>query len=160
MHDPAITAQGSAFRHKVRVDIHFRDGTVESETREAPRGSEQSFASADDIVEKFRKLTRAVMAEKQQDALVDAVLGLEKLPDSRKLIELLRLFVARMSVAISGAAVPHVAALMRATSYIGFSPRTVTRRIRRRSSGLKSVRACSAQRLSHISRSPGRQTCS
>jgi 2-methylcitrate dehydratase PrpD len=89
VHDPAITAQGSAFRHKVRVDVHFRDGTVESETREAPRGSEQSFASADDIVEKFRKLTRAVMSEKQQDALVDAVLGLEKLPDSRKLIELL-----------------------------------------------------------------------
>ena len=92
VHDPAITAQGSAFRHKVRVDVHFRDGTVESETREAPRGSEQSFASADDIVEKFRKLTRAVMAEKQQDALVDTVLGLEKLSDSRKLIELLRCY--------------------------------------------------------------------
>jgi 2-methylcitrate dehydratase PrpD len=90
VHDAAITAQGSAFRHKVRVDIHFRDGAVESETREAPRGSEQSFASADDIVAKFRKLTRAVMAEKQRDALVDAVLGLEKLSDSRKLIELLR----------------------------------------------------------------------
>src|SRR5579871_3529760 len=55
VHDPAITAQGAGFRHKVRVDIHFRDGSVESETREAPRGSEQSFASADDIVAKFRK---------------------------------------------------------------------------------------------------------
>ncbi len=61
VHDPAITAQGAGFRHKVRVDIHFRDGSVESETREAPRGSEQSFASADDIVAKFRKLTRGVM---------------------------------------------------------------------------------------------------
>jgi len=30
VHDPAITAQGSAFRHKVRVDVHFRDETVES----------------------------------------------------------------------------------------------------------------------------------
>jgi 2-methylcitrate dehydratase PrpD len=90
VHDSAITAQGSAFRHKVRVDIHFRDGSVESETREAPRGSEQSFASADDIVAKFRKLTRAVMAAEQQEALVDAVLGLENLPDSLQLIELLR----------------------------------------------------------------------
>jgi aconitate decarboxylase len=90
VHDPAITALGAGSRHKVRVDIHFRDGTVESETREAPRGSEQSFASADDIVGKFRKLTRGVMQEKQQDALVDAVLGLDKLPDSRTLIERLR----------------------------------------------------------------------
>jgi 2-methylcitrate dehydratase PrpD len=90
VHDPAITALGAAYRHKVRVDIRFRDGSVESETREAPRGSEQSFASADDIVGKFRKLTRGVMAETQQDALVDAVLGLDKLPDSLTLIERLR----------------------------------------------------------------------
>ena len=55
-----------AYRHKVRVDVQFRDGSVERETREAPRGSEQSFASADDIVAKFRKLTRAVIADKQQ----------------------------------------------------------------------------------------------
>ena len=90
VHDPAITAQGPAYRHKVSVDIHFGDGSVERETREAPRGSEQSFASAADIVEKFRKLTRDVMAPKQQDALVTAVLGLEKLADSRELIALLR----------------------------------------------------------------------
>ena len=90
VHDPAITALGAGSRHKVRVDIRFRDGSVESETREAPRGSEQSFASADDIVAKFRKLTRGVMQETQQDALVDAVLGLDKLPDSLTLIERLR----------------------------------------------------------------------
>src|SRR5207302_3050533 len=48
-HDPAITAQGARFRHKVRVDVHLRDGSVHSEMREAPRGSEHSFASADDI---------------------------------------------------------------------------------------------------------------
>ncbi len=58
MHDPAITALGAAYRHKVHVDVHFRDGSVERETREAPRGSEQSFAGADAIVAKFRKLTR------------------------------------------------------------------------------------------------------
>src|ERR1700722_5115821 len=90
VHDPAITALGAGSRHKVRVDIRFRDGLTESETREAPRGSERSFASADDIVGKFRKLTRGVMQETQQDALVDAVLGLDKLPDSLTLIERLR----------------------------------------------------------------------
>jgi len=45
------------------------------ETREAPRGSEQSFASEAEIAEKFRKLTRAAMPEPQQDALIEAVLG-------------------------------------------------------------------------------------
>src|SRR5262245_55696824 len=44
--------------------------------------------------------------------------------------------------------------------YTGFSPRMVTRRISRRSSGLKSVRACRVQRLSQITRSPARQMCS
>ena len=77
VHDPAITALGAAHRHKVRVEVSFRDGSVERETREAPRGSEHSFAGADDIVGKFRKLTRAVMADKQQERLIDAVLGLD-----------------------------------------------------------------------------------
>ena len=90
VHDPAITALGSAFRHKVRVDVQFRDGSRESETREAPRGSEQSFATADEIVDKFRKLTRNAMTEMQQAALIEAVLDLEQLPTSRRLAELLR----------------------------------------------------------------------
>jgi len=90
VHDPAITALGSAFRHKVRVDIHFRDGTIESETREAPRGSEQFFATEDEIVDKFRKLTRHALSETRQAALVDAVLELEDLPDCKRLAELLQ----------------------------------------------------------------------
>jgi aconitate decarboxylase len=87
--DPAITARGARFRHMVRVDVHLRDGSVHSETREAPRGSEHSFAPAADIVEKFRKLTHAVMPASQQDALIEAVLGLDDLADSRRLIGLL-----------------------------------------------------------------------
>jgi aconitate decarboxylase len=91
VHDPAITALGAAHRHKVRVEVYFRDGGVENEIREAPRGSEHSFASAGDIIAKFRKLARGVMIDKQQDALIDAVMRLDELPDSRALIELLRI---------------------------------------------------------------------
>src|ERR1700704_5933663 len=90
VHDPRITALGSAFRHKARVDVHLRDGSVHSETREAPRGSEQSFASADDIVAKFRALTRTVLRPDRQQVLIDAVLGLDELPKARTLTELLR----------------------------------------------------------------------
>jgi 2-methylcitrate dehydratase PrpD len=87
--DPAITALGSNYRHKARVDVHLNDGSVHTETREAPRGSEQSFASAADIIEKFRKLSRGVLSERQQTSLVDAMLGLEHLDDASDLIRLL-----------------------------------------------------------------------
>ena len=90
VHDPAIMVLGAGFRHKVRLEAHFRDGTVATETREAPRGSEQSFASEAEIVEKFRKLTRAAMREPQHDALIEAVLGLEALEDAGELARLLR----------------------------------------------------------------------
>src|ERR1700728_5430287 len=90
VHDPAITALGAAYRHKVRVEINFRDGSSERETREAPRGSEQSFASADDIARKFRKLAEPSMG-KHADAIVEATLDLDNLSDSRVLIDLLRL---------------------------------------------------------------------
>jgi 2-methylcitrate dehydratase PrpD len=90
LHDPAITALGAAHRHKVRVEVHFRDGSIERETREAARGSEHAFASEADIVGKFRKLTRDVMAAKQQDGLIEAVMRLDKSPDSRTLIGLLQ----------------------------------------------------------------------
>ena len=88
--DPSITARGSKYRHMVRVDVHLRDGSVPSETREAPRGSERSFASREEIVDKFCKLTRDVMPQNQQEALIHAVLEIEDLKDAKELIRLLR----------------------------------------------------------------------
>jgi 2-methylcitrate dehydratase PrpD len=88
--DPAITARGAKYRHMVRVDVHLRDGSVHSETREAPRGSEHSFASRDEIVEKFCKLTREAMPQTQQEALIQAVLGMEDVKDAKALVRLLQ----------------------------------------------------------------------
>jgi 2-methylcitrate dehydratase PrpD len=87
--DPAITARGARYRHMVRVDVHLSDGSAHSETREAPRGSEHSFAPANDIIDKFRKLTRSAMPKEQQEALIAAVLKVEALTDTRELIRLL-----------------------------------------------------------------------
>lgn len=89
VHDPAITALGSKFRHKVDVDIHLKDGRVLSEGREAPRGSEFSFASREDIVEKFRKLALKTLPEDKVDRLVEAVLNVESLGDAREIIDLM-----------------------------------------------------------------------
>jgi aconitate decarboxylase len=87
--DPEITALGPKFRHKVHVEIAFRDGSREQETCEAPRGSEQSFASEADIVAKFRKLSASFISEKQQDTLIDAILHLDRLKDARLLSDLM-----------------------------------------------------------------------
>jgi aconitate decarboxylase len=81
VHDPAITALGAKLRHKVRVEVHFTDGTRETETVEAPRGSEQKFASEHDVVDKFRKLTRRGRGEAEVQRIAELVLGCEKLPD-------------------------------------------------------------------------------
>jgi aconitate decarboxylase len=86
LHDAAITARGAKFRHMVRVEVHFADGTREAETVEAPRGSEQKFASEADVTSKFRKLARAVMTETQADRIGEMVLRCDKLVDIRAVI--------------------------------------------------------------------------
>jgi aconitate decarboxylase len=88
-HDPAITARGAKFRHLVRVEAYLRDGTRHEETVEAPRGSEQKFAGEGDVVEKFGKLTRAVMADAHAERIRDLVLGCDKLQDIAVLIDAL-----------------------------------------------------------------------
>jgi 2-methylcitrate dehydratase PrpD len=87
--DPAITARGKAYRHMVRVEVTLTDGTVLTETVEAPRGSEHSFATADDVVAKFRKLASARLPMAQVECIVDAVMGAELLPDVSALVGLL-----------------------------------------------------------------------
>ncbi|WP_114966639.1 MmgE/PrpD family protein [Alkalilacustris brevis] len=87
--DPAITALGSRFRHKVRVEIFLKDGTRMEETMEAPRGSEKSFASQEDIVEKFMKLAVKAVPETQARQICEAVLAMETLDDATTLIDLL-----------------------------------------------------------------------
>jgi len=89
VHDPAITARGAEFRHMVRVEVRFRDGTREVETVEAPRGSERKFAGESEVVEKFRKLARGALTNAQADRLISLVLGCEKLDSISLVIEAL-----------------------------------------------------------------------
>jgi hypothetical protein len=77
-------------RHKARVEMIFSDGSTESETVEAQRGSPARFPSEADLVEKFLKLTRTVMPAGQAGRIVETVLGLEDLADARALAGLLR----------------------------------------------------------------------
>ena len=87
--DPAITARGSRYRHMVHVTITLKDGTTLDETVEAPRGSEHAFASANDVIAKFRKLTTGRIAPAQVDAIIDGVMNAEKMASAKSLVKML-----------------------------------------------------------------------
>jgi 2-methylcitrate dehydratase PrpD len=89
VHDPAITARGSNYRHMVRVDVKLKNGARLEETVEAPRGSERSFASEGDIVGKFMKLATHMVAREKADAVVNSVLGADKLVRAEEIAQAL-----------------------------------------------------------------------
>jgi len=87
--DPAITALGARHRHSVRVEVRLSNGTRLSRSADAPRGSDENFASPADIVAKFEKLAVHALPEKRIGELRDAVLGLEDLQDAARLATLM-----------------------------------------------------------------------
>jgi len=89
VHDPAITAKGSKFRHLVRVEVHLNDGKKMERTVEYARGSEKNFATDAEIVEKFGKLAAKALPRARADELRDAMLKLESLADASHLAHLL-----------------------------------------------------------------------
>ncbi|HZL40640.1 MAG TPA: MmgE/PrpD family protein [Pseudolabrys sp.] len=89
VHDPSITAQGSNYRHKVRVEVHLKNGVKLEQTVEAPRGSETSFASEADIVGKFKKLATHAVSGAKADTIVNLALGAEKLARAEQIAQAL-----------------------------------------------------------------------
>lgn len=77
--DAEITTRGSRFRHMVHVTVTLNDGTTLDETVEAGRGSEHSFASAGDVIGKFRKLAARRNDMAQVDAIVAHVMDAERM---------------------------------------------------------------------------------
>ena len=89
VHDPSITARGSNYRHMVRVEVSLKDGVKLERTVEVPRGSEESFASEADIVQKFKKLTTHIVGDAKADNVVNLVLGAEKLYRAERIAQAL-----------------------------------------------------------------------
>jgi len=87
--DPAITARGSTYRHMVHVTVELKDGTRLDETVEAPRGSEASFAMAEDVIAKFTKLAQRRIAMARVDQIVEQVMQAERMPSAAALVRLL-----------------------------------------------------------------------
>ncbi|MPZ45596.1 MAG: MmgE/PrpD family protein [Betaproteobacteria bacterium] len=85
--EPEITRMGN--RYYVRVEVFLKDGTRMEETVEAQRGSESRFASDAEIIEKFEKLVKHVLPQKQVAEIRDTILGMEQMDDAAKLAKLL-----------------------------------------------------------------------
>ena len=88
--DPAITALGSRYRHKVRVEIRFKNGEVQEETVEAPRGSEKKFATEEDVIAKFRKLAETQFSREKTDRVIDLVMNAERLASAQDISKALQ----------------------------------------------------------------------
>ena len=89
VHDPSITSRGSNYRHMVRVEVHLKNGGKLEQTVEAPRGSESSFASEAEIVQKFKKLATHVVSDANADEVVNLVLGADKLARAEQIAQAL-----------------------------------------------------------------------
>ncbi len=89
VHDPAITERGPDYRHMVRVEVRLKNGDKLERIVEAPRGSERSFASEADIVQKFKKLATHAVSDAKADDLVNLVLGADRLTRAEQLAEIL-----------------------------------------------------------------------
>jgi aconitate decarboxylase len=87
--DPEITARGSRYHHMVHVSVTLQDGTTMEDTVEAGRGSEHSFASAEDVIGKFHKLASRRIDAVQADAIVAHVMDAERMDSVASLVRLL-----------------------------------------------------------------------
>ena len=84
--DPAITAMGSTHRHMVHVEVELKDGTRMHETVVAPRGSEHSFATPEDVIAKFTKLASRRFSDAMVGRIVDQLMTLERAPQAATLV--------------------------------------------------------------------------
>jgi 2-methylcitrate dehydratase PrpD len=87
--DPGITSEGPNMRHKVKVEVHLKDGTVLQESVETARGSEHNFATDADVAAKFQRLASKVFPQSRINAIRECVMGLEELGDASELAGLL-----------------------------------------------------------------------
>jgi aconitate decarboxylase len=89
IHDPEITRKGPKLRQTVRVQIELKNGRSLEKTVVTPRGSEDNFATDEDVIAKFQKLATRVLPSRQVEEIRDKVLSLESLDNATELISLL-----------------------------------------------------------------------
>ena len=86
--DPEIEKMGAPFRHAARVTVTTRDGRTFRKLVLHRRGSPEAPMQPDDIVYKFRHVVQSCIPEKRMSRILDLVRDLERLDNTRELIEL------------------------------------------------------------------------
>jgi 2-methylcitrate dehydratase PrpD len=86
--DTEIENMGAAFRHAARVRLTARDGRAFEKLVLHRRGSPEAPLKREDIVYKFRHVVKSCIPEQRTTRLLDLVQNLERLDDTRELIEL------------------------------------------------------------------------
>ena len=90
IHDPEITAMGPKHRYIARVEVHLKDGTVLKDRVAAQRGSEECFASDEEVFAKYENLASRVLPKRQVDAIRSSVMAVEKFGNVADLVKDLR----------------------------------------------------------------------
>jgi 2-methylcitrate dehydratase PrpD len=88
-HEKAYDALPADQRLTTRVTLTLRDGTTREETVTHPRGTGDNQLTNQQIIDKYRDLTRTVIDADRQQAIQDAVLDLDALDDITALTALL-----------------------------------------------------------------------
>jgi 2-methylcitrate dehydratase PrpD len=86
--DPEIENMGAAFRHAARVKLTARDGRAFEKLVLHRRGSPEAPLKPEDIVYKFRHVVKSCIPEQRTTRLLDLVRNLDRLDDTRELVEL------------------------------------------------------------------------
>ncbi|MCH0564812.1 MmgE/PrpD family protein [Streptomyces sp. MUM 2J] len=89
-HDPVYDEGGLEQQLTTRLRLTLGDGTVHETVVVQPRGVGENRLSNAEIVEKYRALTRRAIDPARSQALEEAVLGLDTLPDIGVLTALLQ----------------------------------------------------------------------
>jgi len=86
--DPEIERMGAAFRHAARVRVITRDGRAFEKMPLDRRGSPENAMTREEIEDKFRHVVAPCLDKARAERIIEVVRSLERLEDTRELIEL------------------------------------------------------------------------
>jgi aconitate decarboxylase len=88
-HEKAYDQLPVTERGTTRVCITLKDGSTKNKIVAHPRGTGQRTLTNDQILDKYRNLTRSVISLDRQSAIEKTVLNIESVTDISSLVELL-----------------------------------------------------------------------
>jgi len=88
-HEKAYDQLPVTERETTRVCITLKDGSTKNKVVAHPRGTGQRILTNDEILDKYRSLTRSLISLDRQSAIEKTVLNIESVTDISSLVELL-----------------------------------------------------------------------